>query len=189
MALVTILASPLSPEQKERIGKRVLNALHEEGIVASSVMVRFAPETADVCLEGLFFPAAVAPQVQPMAAPAPAPVQAAPAEAIPEYKTRARRKKSELEDFKRQLVQRLQMVDSLSSFDAQDALGLKDCDWAPGTLRNIFGELVEAGLVRKFGQKRGTRYQWVGLTQVPPQESRKVLVVKATDGAENPTEA
>lgn len=189
MALVTILASPLTTEQKERIGKRVLNALHEEGIVASSVMVRFAPENADVCLEGLFFSAAQAPEVQPLVAPAPPPLQVVPVEVVPEYKTRARRKKSELEEFKRQLVQRLQMVDSLSSFDAQDVLGLKDCDWAPGTLRNIFGELVEAGLVRKFGQKRGTRYQWVGLTQVPPPESRKVLVVKATDGADAATEA
>jgi predicted transcriptional regulator len=79
---------------------------------------------------------------------------------------------------KQQLMNALQDKGSLSSFEAQVALDLKECDWAPATLRRLFTELEEAKLIAKSGQKRGTRYVWKGAAstaQVPPA----VKLVKA----------
>jgi hypothetical protein len=100
-----------------------------------------------------------------------------PAE-VPAFKSKARRTKGELDDLKQNLVQKLQMEGSLSSFEAQEALGLKDCDWAPATLRRLFTELEEAKLIGKTGQKRGTRYQWKGIVSTQPP-APTVKLVKA----------
>ena len=43
------------------------------------------------------------------------------------------------------LVQILQEKGALSSFQAQEELGLKTCDWAPATLRRFFSELGDSG--------------------------------------------
>jgi DNA-binding transcriptional regulator YhcF (GntR family) len=59
-------------------------------------------------------------------------------------------------------VKTLQLQGALSSFQAQEELGLKTCDWAPATLRRFFSELEDEGVIVKQGQKRGTRYVWKG---------------------------
>jgi hypothetical protein len=52
MPLVVIQASDLSSEQKKRIGDRLMEAFHREGIHASSVVVLFKREDADILLDG-----------------------------------------------------------------------------------------------------------------------------------------
>jgi len=79
---------------------------------------------------------------------------------------------------KKQLMKALQDKGSLSSFEAQVALELKECDWAPATLRRLFTELEEAKLIAKNGQKRGTRYVWKGIANTP-QTVPQVKLVKA----------
>ena len=79
-----------------------------------------------------------------------------------DFKSKPRRSKHELSDLKNQLVQTLQRQGALSSFQAQEELGLKTCDWAPATLRRFFSELEDEGVIVKQGQKRGTRYVWKG---------------------------
>ena len=177
MAIVSIESSNLSSEQKSRIGERVITALQHEGIAPGSVVVLFQPERGDIYLDGLLVQVQVdAPAAVP-AAPAPraaAPVQ----EAAPAFKTKARRSKPELEDMKNRLMTALQDKGSLSSFEAQVALDLKDCDWAPATLRRLFTELEETKLIVKNGQKRGTRYVWKGIASTP-QSAPAVKLVKA----------
>ena len=89
-------------------------------------------ERGDIYLDGLLVQTqATAPIPAPVAvavkAPAPAP------EPAPAFKTKARRSKPELEDLKGKLIKALQEKGSLSSFEAQVALDLKECDWAPAT--------------------------------------------------------
>jgi hypothetical protein len=167
MSLVHIKSPELSIEQKKRIGDRIISAFHGEGFSASSVVVLFERENADLLLDGgLLFearaPVAVAPA--PVAL-APAPVVAA--EPAADFKNKSRRSKAELHDLKDQLVARLQAKGALSSFQAQLDLGLKACDWAPATLRRFFSELEDEGVIAKQGQKRGTRYVWQGISQQP----------------------
>lgn len=181
MSVVIIEAPNLGPEQKTRIGERVITALQHEGINPGSVVVMFRPEGGDMYLDGYLVQAQTAP-----APPAPAPVApatpkaAAPADppADKGFKTKARRSKPELQDMKQQLMQALQEKGSLSSFEAQVTLDLKDCDWAPATLRRLFTDLEEAQLIVKSGQKRGTRYLWNGLVNAP-QNPPAVKLVKA----------
>ena len=52
MALVTLQTPPLTSEQKQRIGERILQALHAEGVPASQTVVLFQPESSDLYLEG-----------------------------------------------------------------------------------------------------------------------------------------
>jgi hypothetical protein len=149
MALVIIQAPALSAAAKKRVGDQVITALHNEDVHASSVVVLFRAEDSDVYLDGgLLFesgakaapataPAAAAPAPVPAPASAPAPARTA----AHDFKTKARRSKTELADLKAQLVKKLQLEGALSSFQAQEALGLKDCDWAPATLRRFFNEL------------------------------------------------
>jgi hypothetical protein len=179
MAVVIIQSPSLSSDQKTRIGERVITALQHEGMAPGSVVVLFQPERGDIYLDGLLVQSQVEPTVPAPAAPAPklpapAPVQ----EPAPAFKTKARRSKPELQDMKQQLVDALQDKGSLSSFEAQVALDLKDCDWAPATLRRLFTELEDAKLIVKNGQKRGTRYVWKGLANTP-QASPAVKLVKA----------
>lgn len=170
MALVVIHSPKLTSEQKKRIGDRVFEALHAEGISASSTILLFKREEADILLDGgLLVEADNEPQATENPAPAiQVPVSLQPAavapQTTPDYKLRARRTKAELSGLKGQLIASLQMHGHLSSFQAQEILGLKDCEWAPATLRRLFGELEEEGLIAKQGQKRGTRYVWNGIS-------------------------
>lgn len=178
MAVVVIESPNLSADQKARIGERVITALQHEGMAPGSIVVLFRPERGDMYLDGLLVQTQTpAPALTPVAlpkAPAPSP---APTPA-PAFKTKARRSKPELEDMKKQLMSALQDKGSLSSFEAQVALDLKECDWAPATLRRLFTELEEAKLISKNGQKRGTRYVWKGIVNTP-QSTPIVKLVKA----------
>ena len=178
MAIVIIETPSLSGDQKSRIGERVIRALQQEGMAPGSVIVLFQPERGDIYLDGLLVQAQAAAPVPVVSiapkAPAPPPIS----EPAPTFKTKARRSKPELEDMKKQLMRALQDKGSLSSFEAQVALDLKECDWAPATLRRLFTELEEGKLIVKNGQKRGTRYVWKGIVN-SPQPTPAVKLVKA----------
>ena len=170
MALIVIHAPKLSSDQKKRIGDRVFEALHAEGIPASTTILLFKREDADILFDGgLLVEADNGTDATENSAPTrqepvffqPLTIPAAPAQ---DYKSRSRRSKAELSDLKSQLSASLQVRGHLSSFQAQEVLGLKDCEWAPATLRRLFSELEEEGLISKQGQKRGTRYVWNGIT-------------------------
>lgn len=178
MAIVIIQSPNLSADQKSRVGERVITALQQEGLPPGSVVVLFRPERGDIYLDGLLVQAQTSAPVQAAAPPVPKPAAPAPVAAPPAFKTKARRSKPELEDLKGDLMRALQDKGSLSSFEAQVALDLKDCDWAPATLRRLFTELEEARLITKSGQKRGTRYVWKGIVNTP-QSTPIVKLVKA----------
>jgi len=179
MAFVIIESPSLNSDQKTRIGERVITALQHEGLAPGSVVVLFQPERGDIYLDGLLVKAEVA---TPAALPAPLPIKpvaAPPVPApVPDFKAKARRSKPELQDMKARLMKELQDKGSLSSFEAQVALDLKECDWAPATLRRLFTDLEEAQLIAKSGQKRGTRYVWKGIVNAP-QTTPAVKLVKA----------
>ena len=173
MPSVHIKSPWLSSDQKKRIGDRVISALHGAGFASGSVVVFFEREEADLLLDGgLLFEVDAGPASAPGPAPAPAPAPvpvpvplaqpAAAPESVVDFKNKPRRSKGELSELKAQLVQTLQLQGALSSFQAQEELGLKTCDWAPATLRRFFSELEEEGVIVKQGQKRGTRYVWKG---------------------------
>ncbi len=178
MAMVVIHTPPLSRAQKERIGDRVLEALHHEGVAASSVVVLFKVENADIYLEGglLHEVGGARPQAQPVSS-SPGFIPGPPA-IVQDFKTKARRSRQELDDLKSKLVALLQDRGALSSFEAQDALQLTDCDWAPATLRRFFAELEAEGVILKQGQKRGTRYVWKGVANLPHPHVAVKLVKK-----------
>jgi hypothetical protein len=183
MAVVIIETPSLSADQKSRIGERIITALQHEGMTPGSIVVLFQPERGDIYLDGLLVQAQTAAP-QATLAPVPKTVATAPAqEPLPAFKTKARRSKPELEDLKKGLMGALRDRGSLSSFEAQVALDLKDCDWAPATLRRLFTELEEAQLIIKSGQKRGTRYAWKGIVNAP-QSAPVIKLVKA-DSEEN----
>ncbi|HEX4846008.1 MAG TPA: hypothetical protein VFV26_07275 [Geothrix sp.] len=184
MAIVIIQSPSLSPDQKSRIGERVITALQQEGMNPGSVVVLFRPERGDIYMDGLLVQAQ-APAAAPVPVPAtPKAATVAPAPEPPAFKTKARRSKPELDDMKQNLMGILQDRGSLSSFEAQVALDLKDCDWAPATLRRLFTELEEEKLISKNGQKRGTRYVWRGIVNTPRQGTPIIKLVKAeTDEA------
>ena len=189
MPSVHIKSPRLSAEQKRRIGERVITALHSEGYDAGSVVVFFEREEADLFLEGgLLFEVkagVVAPPVPEISAPPPAPI---PPPATPpvqdpanDFRNKLRRSKNELSDLKAQLVKTLQLQGALSSFQAQEELGLKTCDWAPATLRRFFSELEDEGVISKQGQKRGTRYVWKGTTHQTRAAAPSAKLVKRVD--------
>ncbi len=185
MPLVIIQSSQLSAEQKKRIGDRIIESLHGEGVPASSVVILFQPDKSDVYLDGGLVhqvkeatPASASPSWEA----APRDLSAAPL-AGDDFKAKPRRNRQELGDLRRQLVAALEDQGGLSSFQAQEALGLKDCDWAPATLRRLFGELEEEGLILKQGQKRGTRYVWKGLATLPPSAPMPKLVKRDAEEA------
>ncbi len=191
MAVVMIQSSSLSQDQKQRIGDRITVAFHQEGIAAASVVVLFRDLAQDLYLDGSFFP----DSQMAGASPAPAPTMpvrsheppAAPEAPAPDLKAGGRRTKGQLQDLKQRLIQKLQMAGSLSSFEAQESLGLKDFDWAPGTLRRLFTDLEEEKLITKTGQKRGTRYQWKGIVGTQAA-APAVKLVKAEAESEPETE-
>jgi hypothetical protein len=179
MTLVLIESPALSSDQEARIGDRIISALQQEGLAPSSVVVMFRPERGDLYVDGQLF------QSQPAGAIPPAPLaqrsaQAEPAAPSPAIRAKGRLSKSDSEDLKKKLAIALQEKGSLSSFEAQVALDLKDCDWAPGTLRRLFTELEEAKFITKSGQKRGTRYVWKGIVN-SPQAAPVVKLVKADE--------
>lgn len=179
MAIVIIESPSLSSEQKNRIGERVITALQHEGLAPGSVVVLFQPERGDIYLDGLLVKAEQAPAAMPSTTVQAKPVAAPAAPMIPaDVKAKARRSKPELQDMKTDLVKLLQARGSISSFEAQVALDLKECDWAPATLRRLFTDLEEAQLIAKSGQKRGTRYVWKGIVNAP-QSTPTVKLVKA----------
>jgi len=192
MPSVHIKSPRLSTEQKKRIGDRIISAFHGEGFSPGSVVVFFSREEADLLVDGLLFeveerPADPPPEPPPAPAQAPAPtpqaalaLAQAPVPLLPDesdppalhdlssdFKNKLRRSKGELSDLKDRLVKTLQVQGALSSFQAQEELGLKTCDWAPATLRRFFSELEDEGVISKQGQKRGTRYVWKGTSHQP----------------------
>ena len=185
MPSVHIKSPRLSPEQKKRIGDRVIAALHSAGFSPGSVVVFFEREEADILLDGgLLFEVEAGPgPAEPPPPPEPPPQKPVPAAAPPapepaavDFKNKPRRSKVELSDLKAQLVKTLQFQGALSSFQAQEELGLKACDWAPATLRRFFSELEEEGVIIKQGQKRGTRYVWKGTShQSKPAASARLV--------------
>jgi len=193
MPLVIIQASQLSAEQKKRIGDRVVESLHSEGVPASSVVVLFQPDKSDVYLDGglvheLRVAEAAPPSLPASFEAAPRALPAAPVTGS-DFRAKVRRNRQELGDLRKQLVAALEDQGGLSSFQAQEALGLKDCDWAPATLRRLFGELEEEGLIIKQGQKRGTRYVWKGLATYTPTTPMPKLVKRDWDEGGDSTEA
>jgi hypothetical protein len=194
MPLVHIKSFAMPAEQKLRLGQRIINAFGQEGIPTSSVILLFGREEGDLLLEdGLLFEMAATPVAAsrtPAALPPAAPVSPSPAAPVeapapPDFKNKLRRSKAELVDLKQRLVRCLQKEGALSSFRAQEELGLKTCDWAPATLRRFFSELEEDGSIIKQGQKRGTRYVWKGIaTQQPPPAAQARLVKRVEDEAE-----
>lgn len=179
MAVVVIESPNLSAEQKSRVGERIITALQHEGMAPGSVIVIFQPERGDIYLDGLLIQAQMATSISLPVPPPPKALTVAPShEPAPAFKTKARRSKPELEDLKKNLMRALQDKGSLSSFEAQVALDLKDCDWAPATLRRLFTDLEEEQFIVKSGQKRGTRYAWKGIMNTP-QSTPAVKLVKA----------
>ena len=169
MPSVHIKSPRLSTDQKKRIGDRVISALHGAGFASGSVVVFFEREDADILLDGgLLFEVDARPPEAPVPEPVPPPPAVAPPSAphepVTDFKNKPRRTKGELQELKSSLVKILQLQGALSSFQAQEELDLKTCDWAPATLRRFFSELEEEGVVIKQGQKRGTRYVWKGTT-------------------------
>ena len=194
MAMVVIHSPSLSVAAKKRIGDQVITALHNEDVPASSVVVLFKVEKADLYLDG-----GVLIEAQPSAASAPTnPTIRFQADSEPtqlnflppqsasrnDYKTRARRTKQELSELKTKLITLLHEKGGLSSFDAQKDMELQDCDWAPATLRRFFAELEEEGLIKKEGQKRGTRYVLLGTLSKQTGLGNPILKKKSEDGSD-----
>ncbi len=174
MAMVVIHTPALSRIQKQRIGDRVIAALHNEGVAASSVVVLFKAEDADIYLDGGLLHEASAPQRPTEHLATPSAFSGGHSGFVPgppastgDFKTKARRNRQELDELKSNLVRLLQDRGALSSFEAQDALELTGCDWAPATLRRFFADLETEGVIVKQGQKRGTRYVWKGVVNLP----------------------
>lgn len=187
MPSVHIKSPRLSAEQKKRIGDRIISALQSAGFAPGSVVVFFEREQADILLDGglLFEADAGAPPAAAPTPPEPPPQRLPPPPpavepAAVDFKNKARRSKVELSDLKAQLIKTLQTQGALSSFQAQEELGLKSCDWAPATLRRFFSELEDEGVIVKQGQKRGTRYVWKGTTH-QPKATPAARLVKRND--------
>ncbi|MDR2561582.1 MAG: hypothetical protein LBC63_07420 [Holophagales bacterium] len=188
MAIVTIQTPALNNIQKKRIGEKLLDSLHSEGVPASSIVILFKAEDSDIYLDGGLLieakqqPAAVSPHTittVPKVLSQPAPPQqlpqpsrvAAPVpvpkhqKALPEY--------GEVKDRVRKML-----IDNgaISSFQAQAWLNLKGHDGASAMLRRVFAELELEGIIEKQGQKRGTRYVIKGIASAPPQKAPVILV-------------
>lgn len=162
MPLVIIQTPALSSDQKKRIGDRMVECLHGEGIPASSVVVLFQADRSDVYLDGGLVHEVCVPEVsmQRIAEPNPRAI----ASLTPFEPSKGRRNKQDFNDLKNRLAATLEAQGGLSSFEAQVNLGLRDTDGAPAALRRVFAELEAEGLISKQGQKRGTRYVWKGQT-------------------------
>ncbi len=180
MAIVIIETPSLTSDQKTRIGERVITALQHEGMAPGSVVVVFQPERGDIYLDGMLVKAEAASPA-PAQPPVPSKVIVATPALDPGLEAKTRRSKPELQDMKSRLMEILKAKGSLSSFEAQEALGLKESDWAPATLRRLFTELEEDQLIVKSGQKRGTRYVWKDAIPALPAPPAVKLVKADTE--------
>jgi len=189
MAIVTIQTPALNNIQKKRIGEKLLDSLHSEGVPASSVVILFKAEDADIYLDGGLLveaksqPAAASyntittipkqasqpiQKEQPLAAshpPAASHAHAHKHKPLPEYAEVKERVKKMLID-----------NGALSSFQAQAGLNLKGHDGVSAMLRRVFAELESEGIIEKQGQKRGTRYVIKGIASAAPQKAPVILV-------------
>lgn len=161
MPTITVHVSSFSPDQKARVGQKIIDALLAEDVRSNSVLVQFRDEDSDFYTDG--GPLVTRPTPVPVVQLAPPPSVEAPRVTVPTLEPlgRTRRNRAQLGTLKELLIRELQAMGFLSSFAAQKALGLED-EHAAGTLRRLFSELEEECLVRKEGQKRGTRYVWTG---------------------------
>jgi hypothetical protein len=156
MALVIIESPSLTAQQKANLGRVISDALKEEGI--AHAVVTFQPERGDIYVDGVLVQDKEEDEVITLNVPKRAKVTIMDT-TTPAKKTR--RSRAELESLKKRLFNLLQEKKSVSSLEAVTALNIRDCPWAPATLRRLFGELEEAKLVNVTGQKRGTRYSLV----------------------------
>jgi hypothetical protein len=190
MAIVTIQTPTLNNIQKKRIGERVIDFLHNEGVPASSVIVLFRQEDADIFLDG-----GLLIEAKPQSAAAASPntittvTKPAPLTFIREQPTsipspsQARRTLPEFEEVKEKIRKMLIDNGAISSFQAQAGLALKGIDGASAMLRRAFAELEAEGMVEKQGQKRGTRYVMKGITSSKQPQAAPVILVKAEKNA------
>ena len=178
MAIITLQVPSLSRDQKKKLGNEILFALQNMGIPPASTILVFKPLQEDVFMDGLLVEAP-APATLPAPAPAPVVFEAALPPQPEAPRKGGRLKKADKEDLRTQLLNELRKRGSLSSFEAQEALGLKDQDGAPATLRRLFSELEEEGLLGKTGQKRGTRYTLKGVIDAPKEGTPQVKLTKA----------
>jgi hypothetical protein len=186
MAIVTIQAPALNNIQKKRIGEKLLDSLHSEGVPASSVVILFKTEDSDIYLDGGLLieakpqlaapppntittfpkqPAQSAPRDQPFPAASRAHVPSAKQKALPEYN-----------EVKEKVRNMLINNGAISSFQAQAGLNMKGHDGVSAMLRRVFAELELEGIIEKQGQKRGTRYVIKGMASAPPQKAPVILV-------------
>lgn len=184
MAFIVIKSTPLSAESKKRLGDRLLYALQAEGIKPGETVIRYEPEDSSVYMdgtlvEGVPYPKEFSDAMIHRAAMDFDPRASAIAnEALGlvgknEWKSKPRRTQQELFDLKAKLIGLLRRDKSLSSFEATAKLGLKDCDWAPATLRRMFHEVEDSKQIRVEGQKRGTRYHWIVKEELPEAKLEK----------------
>ena len=183
MAIITLQVPSLTRDQKKKLGNEILFALQNLGIPPASTILVYKPLVEDVFMDGLLVEAP-APAQPALPAALPVVFEAALPPAPEPPRKGGRLKKSEKEDLRSQLLNELRNRGSLSSFEAQEALGLKEQDGAPATLRRLFSELEEEGLILKTGQKRGTRYTLKGVLEAQKDADRPA--VKLTKAGEAP---
>ncbi|MCL1908215.1 MAG: hypothetical protein FWG12_02460 [Holophagaceae bacterium] len=189
MAIITIQTPPLNNIQKKRIGGKLLDSLHAEGVPASSVIVLFKPEDSDVYLDGGLLieakPHSPAPAssttITTVAKPAPYSLsrdRQAPS-SPPQPSPQPKRVAPEYSEVKERVRKMLMDSGGISSFQAQSGLALKGFDGASALLRRVFADLEAEGIIEKQGQKRGTRYVLKGITSAPPHQTAPVILVKS----------
>lgn len=180
MAIITLQLPPLTKEQKKSLGNGILYELQKVGVSPASTVVMFKPLTEDVYMDSLLVEAPVAHAPAPAPAVVVAPVfEAALPPASAAAKKGGRLNKADKQDLRGKLVDELRRKGSLSSFEAQEALGLKDQDGAPATLRRLFSDLEEEGIIGKTGQKRGTRYVLKGVLEAKDKTVAGIKLIKA----------
>lgn len=183
MAIITLQLPPLTKEQKKSLGNGILYELQKVGVSPASTVVIFKPLIEDVYMDSLLVEAPVAQVAAPAAALVVTPVfEAALPPTSAAAKKGGRLNKADKQDLRGKLVDELRKKGSLSSFEAQEALGLKDQDGAPATLRRLFSDLEEEGIIGKTGQKRGTRYVLKGVLEAKDKTAPGVKLIKAEAG-------
>lgn len=182
MAFVTIETGYLSSEAKKRLGDRVLYALQQEGVKPAETVIRFEPDHSSLYMDGTLVEAhepiaSIGETGRPLYEFG---IRGGSTESAGfplndvAWKAKPRRSQSELESLKDKVRDLLRRDKALSSFQIQKKLGLSDCDWAPNTLRRMMAELLDAGEIRKTGEKRGTVYHWIVKETLPEVKLEKV---------------
>ncbi len=185
MAIITLQLPPLTKEQKKSLGNGILYELQKVGVPPAATVVMFKPLTEDVYMDSLLVEAPAAHAPVPAPAVVVAPVFEAALPPVPvAAKKGGRLNKADKQDLRGKLVDELRKKGSLSSFEAQEALGLKDQDGAPATLRRLFSDLEEEGIIGKTGQKRGTRYVLKGVLEAKDKTVPGIKLIKAETAEE-----